>query len=178
MIFNPNSKEIIYKNTSMKSYFNNAIKITPKRKSDDNTAKSKLLIKTNFNAETSVDSSNFKKPNKNELHMSTLNIPKPKKKICIKYEDLIIDSEKTNNSSNDSNIELALKIKKKRRFANNKINNCIQIFLYNKKEDKKDNNIQQKPKMSKSVSKVLLGAKIDEENVFIEKIRRKFFCCC
>ena len=177
MKYNKNSKEIIYKNPTMKSFFNNAIKITPKRNSDDITTKSKLLIKTNSNAETAIDSNNFKTPSKNELYISTINIPKPKKKICIKYEDLIIDSEKSDDSS-DSHIELALKIKKKRRFTNQtniKINNCNQIFLDNKKEVKKDNNIQQKPKISKSASKVILGVQ-NEENAFIKKIRKKLCC--
>ena len=177
---NQNSKEIIYKNPNLKSYFNNAINLNPKRNSDDVSAKSKILYilkKNNSNAETAVDSKNLKTPSKNEFQMSSINIPKPKKKICIKYKDLVIGSEKSNDSS-DNHIELALIIKKKKRFTNNsniKNTNCNHIFLDNYK-DKKDNNITKNPKISKSENKIILGAQ-NKENIFVKKIRKKLFCC-
>ena len=101
-----NSKEVIYKKHHINSLFDKAIKINPKRKSDDITTKSKLLLinKTNSNIETAGDSG-IKKIH----HKSSMAIPR-QKKICIKFKDLVVDSVKNEDSEN--HLELALMIKK------------------------------------------------------------------
>ena len=84
------SKEVIYKKHNVNSLFDKAIKINPKRRSDDITSKANLLLlnKTNSNKETAGDSGI------NRIHhKSSLAIPK-QKKICIKFKDLIVDSVK------------------------------------------------------------------------------------
>ena len=73
-----NSKEVVYKMYDVNSLFDNTIKINPKRKSDDVTAKSKFLLinKTNSNTETAGDSA-LKKIHYN----SSKAIPKQKKYV-------------------------------------------------------------------------------------------------
>jgi hypothetical protein len=158
-----NSKEVIYKKHNVNSLFDKAIKINPKRKSDDITTKSKLLLmaKTNSNMETAGDSEI-----KKFYHKSSMAIPK-QKKICIKFKDLVIDSVK--NEDSNSHLELALMIKKGKIHRNK----------FKKKYSKCDNGnpsikIEQLQK-SKSISKVILGSN-EKENITIKKIK-KIFCC-
>ena len=186
-----NSKEKIYKVNKIQSIFNNAVKINPKRKSDYITNKSNILFlfkKTDSNAETAGDSSNSKDINKKILPKSSLNIPK-KKKICIKFKDLVVESNKSDDS--DEHLELALMIKKRKFTTHKKVKifECNNIKLDNNKDDKddkndksdKDNNDKEKinklkTKMSHSMNKVILGMQ-KEENKFIKKIKKKLFCC-
>ena len=93
------SKEVIYKKHNVNSLFDKAIKINPKRRSDDITSKANLLLlnKTNSNKETAVDSGINK-----IHHKSSLAIPK-QKKICIKFKDLIVDSVKNEDSNSHLN---------------------------------------------------------------------------
>ena len=158
-----NSKEVIYKKHNINSLFDKAIKINPKRKSDDISAKSKLLLmnKTNSNTET-VGDSGIKKI----YHKSSMAIPK-QKKIYIKFKDLVVDSEKNEDSKN--HLELALIIKKGKIHHNNskkKYTKCNNGSLFIKNE---------KVQKSKSITKVILGSN-DEENITIKKIK-KIFCC-
>ena len=158
-----NSKEVIYKKHNANFIFDKAIKINPKRKSDDITIKSNLLLmnKTNSNIET-IGDSGIKKIH----HKSSMEIPK-QKKICIKFKDLVVDTVKNEDSEN--HLELALMIKKGKIPHNNS----------KKKHSKCDNgisNIKNKNfQKSKSISKVILGSN-DEENVTIKKIKKKFCC--
>ena len=156
------SKEVIYKKHNVNSLFDKAIKINPKRKSDDITSKTNLLLlnKTNSNKETAVDSGINK-----IHHKSSLAIPK-QKKICIKFKDLIVDSVK--NEDSNSHLELALMIKKGKLPHNNskkKYSKC-DIGNFTIKNEKL--------KKSKSISKVILGSN-EKENI-IKKIK-KTFCC-
>ena len=158
-----NSKEVIYKKHNINSLFDKAIKINPKRKSDDITTKSNFLLinKTNSNIET-IGDSGIKKIH----HKSSMAIPK-QKKICIKFKDLVVDSVKKEDSEN--HLELALMIKKGKIPHNN----------FKKKHSKCDNgssNIKNENfQKSKSISKVILGSN-EEENITIKKIKKKFCC--
>jgi len=159
-----NSKEVIYKKHNINSFFDKAVKINPKRKSDDITAKSKFLLinKTNSILET-VGDSGIKKNH----HKSSMAIPK-QNKICIKYKDLVADSVK--NEDSDSHLELALKIKKGKVHHNNSKKRNSQC--HNGSLNIKNEKILKK---SKSISRVILGNN-DEENITIKKIK-KMFCC-
>ena len=77
-----------------------------KRKSDNVASGSKLCLynKTNSNLDTTDTNTNI------------LNIPK-EKKICIKFKDLVA-KEESEKETDEDNLELALKIKK-RRYTNN-----------------------------------------------------------
>ena len=158
-----NSKEVIYKKHNKNFLFDNAIKINPKRKSDDIATKSnlRLMNKANSNSET-VEESRIKKSH----HKSSKEIPK-QTKICIKFKDLVVDSEKNEDSKN--HLELALIIKKGKIHHNNskkKYTKCNNGSLFIKNE---------KVQKSKSITKVILGSN-DEENITIKKIK-KIFCC-
>jgi len=155
-----NSKEVVYKMYDVNSLFDNTIKINPKRKSDDVTAKSKFLLinKTNSNTETAGDSA-LKKIHYN----SSKAIPK-QKKICIKYQDLVADSVKKEDS--ESHLELALMIKKGKiphNKSKKKFQKCNNGSLIIKKTEKF--------KKSKSINKVILGSN-DKENIIIKKIKK------
>ena len=158
-----NSKEVVYKKPSANSLFDKAIKINPKRKSDDITAKSNLLLmnKTNSNIET-IGESGIKKIH----HKSSMAIPK-QKKICIKFKDFVVDPIKNEDSEN--HLELALMIKKGKIPHNNskkKYSKCDNEGFKIKNE-----NLEK----SKSKSKVILGSN-EEENITIKKIKKKFCC--
>ena len=174
-----NSKEIIYKMHDIKSCFKNAVKIYPKRKSDDITEKSNVLLflKNNIsNADTAGESDDTKISPKKLMIESRADIPK-KKNICIKYKDLVVDSDKSDDS--DSHLELALIIKKKRKYTNNpkiKIAKCDNICLHINKIKEEDINNQLNKRISKSCCKVILGSQ-NKENIFIKRIKRKLFCC-
>ena len=159
-----NTKEVIYKKHNVNSLFDKAIKIDIKRKSDDITAKSNLLLmnKTNSNKETAGDSGINK-----IYHKSSMAIPK-QKKICIKFKDLIVDSVKDEDSN--CHLELALMIKKGKLSHNNS----------KKKYSKCDNGNftikNEKLQKSKSISKVVILGSNEKENITIKKIK-KTFCC-
>ena len=147
---------------NIKSCFKKATKIFPKRKSDDITGKSNLLLlmkNTTSNAETSSGSENKTTAKKKIFPETDINCPKPKK-ICIKFTDLV--AEEKSDEDSDKHLELALQIKK-RKYTNNskiKITKCDQIFLDNNKEKEKEdikNKKQLKKKSSKSMNKVILG---------------------
>ena len=152
---------------------NNEMKFNPKRKSDNIIEKSNLLLlhkKTNSFADTSGESDNIENSEKNIIHK----IPK-KKRICIKFKDLVVESEK---DDDDNHLELALLIKKRQKYKNNEkiqITKCNEIIIFNKKEKKEINN-KQKYNIEKSVNKVILGEQ-NEENIILKKIRRKLICC-
>ena len=179
------SKEIIYNVKNIKScfnIFNNAVKFSPKRKSDDIIEKQNFLSflkNTNSNKETAVDSTNSKNMNVKQLPKKSAEIPK-KKRIYIKFQDLLVESNKSEDS--DSHLELALLIKKKKFPTHKKVRifECHNINLDNNKdEDKnKDNEIinNSKLKKSQSMNKVILGIQ-SKENKFIKAIKRKLFCC-
>ena len=177
-----NSKEIIYNMKNIKSCFNKATKIFPKRKSDDITGKSNLLLlikNTTSNVETSSGSENKTTAKKKLFPETDINFPK-QKKICIKFADLVAE-EKFDDEDSEKHLELALQIKK-RKYTNNskiKITNCDQIFLDNNKEKEKEdikNKKQLKKKSSKSMNKIILGNQ-NEENIIITKIKKKLLCC-
>ena len=179
-----NSKEIIYNMKNIKSCFNKATKIFPKRKSDDITGKSNLLLlikNTTSNVETSSGSENKTTAKKKLFPETDINFPK-QKKICIKFADLVAE-EKIGDEDSDKHLELALQIKK-RKYTNNskiKITKCDQIFLDNNKEKEKEkedkkNKKELKKKSSKSMNKVILGNQ-NEENIIIKKIKKKLLCC-
>lgn len=172
------SKDIIYKIKNIQSCFNNPVKICPnKRKSDNIIEKSKLLSlfkKTNSNIETS-GSSNLKNENK-VICKSGI---KKQNNINIKFNDLVAESNKSEDSNN--HLELALIIKKKRKSTINKkskLIGCNELnFDINKdKNENKEENKKQKKTISNSISKVILGAQ-KEENIFFKNIKKKFFCC-
>jgi len=158
-----NSKEVIYKKHHINSLFDKAIKINPKRKSDDITTKSKLLLinKTNSNIETAGDSG-IKKIH----HKSSMAIPR-QKKICIKFKDLVVDSVKNEDSEN--HLELALMIKKGK-IPHNKSKKKL-VKCDNGNVSIKNEKIQK----SKSINKVILGSN-EEKNITIKKTK-KIFCC-
>ncbi len=171
-----NSKEVIYKIHNIKSYFNNVVKIYPKRKSDDIIDKKNMLLlmkqtNSNSNADTAGESNLINPVSKKSSPKSSMNIPKPKKKICIHFKDLVVESEKSDDD-NTEHMELALQIKRKRIYTNNPkqmITHCNKINL-DKIENKSTVN------KSKSLSKVILGEQ-NEENIIIKTIRKKLFCC-
>ena len=154
-----NSKEVIYKKHNINFLFDKAIKINPKRKSDDVATKSnlRLMNKANSNAET-VEESRIKKSH----HKSNKAIPK-QKKICIKFKDLVVDSVKSEDS--DNHLELALMIK---RGKVNHHNNS------KKKNSKNFSSKIEKLQKSKSINPVILGIN-DKENI-IKKIKKKLCC--
>ena len=161
-----NSKEVIYKKHNKNFLFDNAIKINPKRKSDDIATKSnlRLMNKANSNSET-VEESRIKKSH----HKSSKEIPK-QTKIYIKFKDLVVDSVKSEDS--DSHLELALMIKK------GKINHHNNSKKKNSKYDnKKFSSKNVKLQKSKSISKVILGIN-DNKGNFIKKIKKKLKFCC
>ena len=160
-----NSKEVIYTIKNIKSNINdiNIKKIFLKRKSDNVASGSKLCLynKTNSNLDTTDTNTNI------------FNIPK-EKKICIKFKDLVA-KEESEKETDEDNLELALKIKK-RRYTNNpkKIYKCNnKINLINEKDKEETND--KKLKNCKSTSKVIIGD--NNENTFLKKIKRKILCC-
>ena len=158
------SYEVTYKMYNIKSCFNNAVKINIKRKSDDITAKKNLLLlnKSISNEETAGES-NIKK--------TQTKLTKKHKKICIKFQDLVVESEKSKDS--DNHLELALLIKtgkyKKKTSANICPNKNISLKIEKKKSTKN------KPKLNNSMCKVELGCN-NKENIIIKKFK-KIFCC-
>ena len=165
MLPSKNSKETIYSIHKIQSFFNTEKKIYPKRKSDDITQNDKFcLFKVNSNAETTDTNNRFSLNNQKE------------KKICIKFKDLVAEEESNNNISDDNNLELALIIKKRRNTNKlKKVDKCNnKISLENDKAKEDLNNKQLK--LCKSMGKVIIGTK-DEQNTFINKIKRKILCC-
>ena len=162
-----NSKEVTYSIHNIKSFFNGVKKITPKRKSDDITQTDKLcLYKLNSNAETNDTNNRISLNNPKELK---------EKKICIKFKDFLAEEESNKNIDSESNLELALAIKK-RRYTNKlkKVDKCNNKISLGNDKVKEDNNSNKKTlKISKSMSKVIIG----EENTFFKKIKRKLLCC-
>ena len=158
-----NSKEVTYSIHKIKSYLSGVKKIYIKRRSNDMIQGEKLcLFKVNSNAETNDSNNRFSLNNAKE------------KKICIKFKDFV--AEEKDNINDKDNLELALAIKK-RRYTNNlkkvqKCNNKISLGNDNAKEEIN----RKKLKISKSMGKVIIGPK-DEENTFINKIKRRIFCC-
>ena len=158
MIPQKNSKEVIYQFHNTKSFLNGVKKIHIKRRSNDVAAGTKLcLYKSNSNSETA--DTKFSATAQKE------------KKLCIKFKDLVaVDGE---DDSNDENLELALKIKK-RRYTNNpkKIYKCNnKINLEKEKEEEKKT-----LKTCKSMSKVIIGDDV-KENRFIKFFKKKILCC-
>lgn len=155
-----NTKEIVYSIHNIKSYLSGVKKVFLKRKSDDGTsATGKLcLYKSNSNSETN-DTTN----------KCSLNIPK-EKKLFIKFKDLVAEED---DNMDGVNLELALSIKK-RRYTNKlkrveKCNNKINLDNDKDKEDKKI------IKISKSMGKIIIGNK--EDNNLIKTIKKKILCC-
>ena len=160
-----NSKEVIYKKNNINFLFDKAIKINPKRKSDDIATKSnlRLMNKANSNAET-VEESRIKKSQHESSKANT-----KQQKICIKFKDLVVDSVKSEDS--DSHLELALMIKR------GKINHHNNSKKKNSKYDnKKSSSKNLKLQKSKSINKIILG--INEKENFIKKIKKKLKLCC
>ena len=171
------TKEVCYKMHKIKSQFNNAVKAFPKRKSDDTTHKSNLFLtlkNTGSNVETAGESNNKNSISKNNFPKPNSNMPK-QKHICIKYKDLIVDSDKSDEDS-DNHLELALILKKQRKFTTKK---KVKITKYDiNLNDNKNKEVENKNnlKKCKSMGKVILG-EAKEENIFIKKIRKSLFCC-
>ena len=171
------TKEVIYKMHKIKSCFNNAVKVHPKRKSDDIIKKNNLLFilkNEGSNIETVGDSHNTKSMSKKISPKANSSIPK-QKRICIKYEDLVADSDK-NDDENNNNLELALILKKKRKHKNRtnvKRKKLNDVDLNNNKNKEE---YQQTLSNCKSMGKIILGEKT-ESNTFFKKIKRKLFCC-
>ena len=175
-----NSKEVIYKMHNIKTCFKNAIHIIPKRNSDDinNKAKVQLFLKNNIsNVETIGATEDFKDPFQIKKNESSKIISKEKKEnnICIKFKDLIVESEK--NEEGESHMELALRIKKKRKTnipkcKNNNNNICLDIH----KTKEEEIHFKLNKKKHNSTNKVILGCP-EEENIIIKTIKKKFFCC-
>ena len=160
MIPQKNSKEVIYQFHNTKSFLNGVKKIHMKRRSNDIASGSKLcLYKSNSNSETA------------DTKFSCT--AQKEKKLCIKFKDLVaVDG---NDDSNEDNLELALKIKK-RRYTNNpkkvyKCNNKINLGNEKDKEEEKKT-----LKTCKSMSKVIIGND-EEENRFIKFFKKKILCC-
>ena len=85
------------------------------------------------------------------------------------------EDEDWGSSPNDENLELALKIKK-RRYTNNpkKIYVCNnKINLGNEKEKEEE---KKRLKTCKSMSKVIIGNN-EKENRFIKFFKKKILCC-
>ena len=126
MIPQKNSKEVIYQFHNTKSFLNGVKKIHIKRRSNDVASGTKLcLYKSNSNSETA------------DTKFSCT--AQKEKKLCIKFKDLVTVDGK--DDSNEDNLELALKIKK-RRYTNNpkkvyKCNNKINLGNEKDKEEEK-----------------------------------------
>ena len=160
MIPQRNSKEVIYQFHNTKSFLNGVKKIHIKRRSNDVASGTKLcLYKSNSNSETA------------DTKFSCT--AQKEKKLCIKFKDLVaVDG---NDDSNEDNLELALKIKK-RRYTNNpkkvyKCNNKINLGNEKDKEEEKKT-----LKTCKSMSKLIIGND-EEENRFIKFFKKKILCC-
>ena len=160
MIPQKNSKEVIYQFHNTKSFLNGVKKIHIKRRSNDVASGTKLcLYKSNSNSETA------------DTKFSCT--AQKEKKLCIKFKDLVaVDG---NDDSNEDNLELALKIKK-RRYTNNpkkvyKCNNKINLGNEKDKEEEKKT-----LKTCKSMSKLIIGND-EEENRFIKFFKKKILCC-
>ena len=160
MIPQKNSKEVIYQFHNTKSFLNGVKKIHIKRRSNDIASGTKLcLYKSNSNSETA------------DTKFSCT--AQKEKKLCIKFKDLVAVDGK--DDSNEDNLELALKIKK-RRYTNNpkkvyKCNNKINLGNEKDKEEEKKT-----LKTCKSMSKVIIGND-EEENRFIKFFKKKILCC-
>ncbi len=160
MIPQRNSKEVIYQFHNTKSFLNGVKKIHMKRRSNDVVSGTKLcLYKSNSNSETA------------DTKFSCT--AQKEKKLCIKFKDLVTVDGK--DDSNEDNLELALKIKK-RRYTNNpkkvyKCNNKINLGNEKEKEEEK-----KRLKTCKSMSKVIIGND-EEENRFIKFFKKKILCC-
>ena len=160
MIPQKNSKEVIYQFHNTKSFLNGVKKIHIKRRSNDVASGTKLcLYKSNSNSETADTKFSWK--------------TQKEKKLCIKFKDLVAVDGK--DDSNEDNLELALKIKK-RRYTNNpkkvyKCNNKINLGNEKDKEEEKKT-----LKTCKSMSKVIIGND-EEENRFIKFFKKKILCC-
>ena len=160
MIPQKNSKEVIYQFHNTKSFLNGVKKIHMKRRSNDVASGTKLcLYKSNSNSETA------------DTKFSCT--AQKEKKLCIKFKDLVAVDGK--DDSNEDNLELALKIKK-RRYTNNpkkvyKCNNKINLGNEKDKEEEKKT-----LKTCKSMSKVIIGND-EEENRFIKFFKKKILCC-
>ena len=160
MIPQKNSKEVIYQFHNTKSFLNGVKKIHIKRRSNDVASGTKLcLYKSNSNSETA------------DTKFSCT--AQKEKKLCIKFKDLVaVDG---NDDSNEDNLELALKIKK-RRYTNNpkkvyKCNNKINLGNEKDKEEEKKT-----LKTCKSMSKLIIGND-EQENRFIKFFKKKILCC-
>ena len=160
MIPQKNSKEVIYQFHNTKSFLNGVKKIHIKRRSNDVASGTKLcLYKSNSNSETA------------DTKFSCT--AQKEKKLCIKFKDLVAVDGK--DDSNEDNLELALKIKK-RRYTNNpkkvyKCNNKINLGNEKDKEEEKKT-----LKTYKSMSKLIIGND-EEENRFIKFFKKKILCC-
>ena len=160
MIPQKNSKEMIYQFHNTKSFLNGVKKIHIKRRSNDVASGTKLcLYKSNSNSETA------------DTKFSCT--AQKEKKLCIKFKDLVAVDGK--DDSNEDNLELALKIKK-RRYTNNpkkvyKCNNKINLGNEKDKEEEKKT-----LKTCKSMSKIIIGND-EEENRFIKFFKKKILCC-
>ena len=160
MIPQKNSKEVIYQFHNTKSFLNGVKKIHIKRRSNDVASGTKLcLYKSNSNSETA------------DTKFSCT--AQKEKKLCIKFKDLVAVDGK--DDSNEDNLELALKIKK-RRYTNNpkkvyKCNNKINLGNEKDKEEEKKT-----LKTCKSMSKVIIGND-EKENRFIKFFKKKILCC-
>ena len=160
MIPQKNSKEVIYQFHNTKSFLNGVKKIHIKRRSNDVASGTKLcLYKSNSNSETA------------DTKFSCT--AQKEKKLCIKFKDLVTVDGK--DDSNEDNLELALKIKK-RRYTNNpkkvyKCNNKINLGNEKDKEEEKKT-----LKTCKSMSKLIIGND-EEENRFIKFFKKKILCC-
>ena len=160
MIPQKNSKEMIYQFHNTKSFLNGVKKIHIKRRSNDVASGTKLcLYKSNSNSETA------------DTKFSCT--AQKEKKLCIKFKDLVAVDGK--DDSNEDNLELALKIKK-RRYTNNpkkvyKCNNKINLGNEKDKEEEKKT-----LKTCKSMSKLIIGND-EEENRFIKFFKKKILCC-
>jgi hypothetical protein len=162
MIPQGNSKEVIYQFRNTKSFLNGVKKFHAKRMSNDLGSGTKLcLYKSNSNSETA--DTKFSGTAQKE------------KKLCIKFKDLVA-VEGEGEESNDDNLELALKIKK-RRYTNNpkKIYICNnKINLGTEKEKEEEN--KKRLKTCKSMSKVIIGDD-SKDNGFIKFFKKKILCC-
>ena len=159
MIPQKNSKEVIYQFHNTKSFLNGVKKIHIKRRSNDIGSGTKLcLYKSNSNSETA------------DTKFSCT--AQKEKKLCIKFKDLVaVNGE---DEPNEDDLELALKIKK-RRYTNNpkkiyKCNNKIKLENEKEKEEKKT------LKTCKSMSKVII-CDDEKENRFIKFFKKKILCC-
>ena len=159
MIPQKNSKEVIYQFHNTKSFLNGVKKIHIKRRSNDIGSGTKLcLYKSNSNSETA------------DTKFSCT--AQKEKKLCIKFKDLVaVNGE---DEPNEDDLELALKIKK-RRYTNKpkkiyKCNNKIKLENEKEKEEKKT------LKTCKSMSKVII-CDDEKENRFIKFFKKKILCC-